>query len=313
MEYDLIIIGGGPAGLTAGIYAARRSLKTLIIAKSIGGQAVYAPEMENYPGFDIVNGGELMAKFLSQALKFGCKLENSEVTSLTKKDDVFTVETNLEKHEAKSVILAFGKTPKDLEAVGEAKYKGKGVSYCATCDALFFKGKDVAVVGGGNSAVDAALLLAKTSTKVYLIHRRDQFTAEETMQKQLKETPNIELVLNSVVPEIKGSEVVESVIVNNVETDEKREIKVSGVFVEIGFIVKPDFAKSLVDLDQRNQIEVDCYNITKTEGLFAAGDATDIRYKQAVIAAGEGAKAALSAYDYLMKLENKTGVYSGNN
>jgi len=311
-KYDVIIIGGGPAGLSAGIYCSRRSLKTLILAKSIGGQAAYAPEIENYPGIDSISGGMLSSKFYSQAVKFGAKVLNEEVKAISKKEG-FIVETNINKYHASSVILAFGKTPQDLGVPGETDFQGKGVSYCATCDSLFFKEKIVAVIGGGNSAIESALLLANTSKKVYLIHRRDEFTAEKILVDQIKQNPKIEIILNTVVVKISGNQVVKAITIEDTVKNTQKSLDLSGIFVEIGFRVKADFVKELVELDNRQQIVVDCNNNTKTKGLFAAGDATNIHYKQIIIACGEGAKSALSCYDYIMELRGKTGVYSKNN
>lgn len=301
MNYDLIIIGGGPAGLTAAIYGTRRGLKTLIIAKSIGGQTSYAPEIENYPGIEKISGGELSVKLYNQAIKFGAEFKSEEVLELSKPKKTFIIKTTGNSYNTNAVILAFGKTPKDLNVPGEAELKGRGVSYCATCDGLFFKGKDVAVIGGGNSAIESALLLSKTSSKVFLIHRRDQFTAEKTLVDQLKNDPKIELVLNSTVIKINGGVSVESILVNNLATNKTKEIKLSGIFIEVGFIVNSEFVKSLVKLDNKKQIITDNYKQTETAGLFAAGDVTNVPYKQIVIAAGEGAIAALSAYDYIQQ------------
>lgn len=308
-NFDIIIVGGGPAGLTAAIYCARRSLKTLVIAKSIGGQATYAPEIENYPGINTISGGELASKLYSQATKFGAQFKSQEIESLTK-SKLFKLKTNLDNYTARAVILAFGKTPRDLNVPGEKEFKGKGVSYCATCDALFFKNKIVAVVGGGNSAIESTILLSKTSKMVYLIHRRSEFTAEKVLLDEIERNPKIKLIVDSVVTKIEGNQVVTSVGVSNLKNSKASDLKLDGVFVEIGFVVNADFVKKLVKLDAKNQIEIDHLNGTKTDGLFAAGDVTTIRYKQIVIAAGEGAKAALSAYDYLMTQDGKTGVFS---
>ena len=311
MKYDLIIIGGGPAGLTAALYAARRSLKTLVIAQAIGGQCVYAPEVENYPGFDIISGGELSSKFFTQAQKYGAEFKFEQVSKLSKIDDSFSVETNMTKYDSDSVILAFGKTPRDLNVKGEQEFKGKGVSYCATCDALFFREKVVAVAGGGNSAAESAVLLAKTSKKIYLIHRRSEFTAEKVLLDEIHHNPKIELIVDTVIEEVKGDQKVSSIMLKNTKNETASELALDGIFVEIGFVVNAEFTKDLVELDQRNQIIIDQKNQTKTEGLFAAGDVTQVPYKQIVIAAGEGAKAALVAYDYLMSKQGKSGVYSG--
>jgi thioredoxin reductase (NADPH) len=296
--YDVIIVGAGPAGLTATIYTTRRNLKTLVISQDIGGQAATTSEVENYPGFDWIDGFELTQKFQNQAKKFGAELIINEVMKIEKKDHFFKVETPSEKYETHSVILAFGLTHRHLNVPGEEKLIGHGVSYCATCDGPLFKDKKVAVVGGGSSAIETALYMSEMAKQVYIIHRRDQYNGEEIMVKRLNKDKKIEQVLNSQTVEIKGREKVEAIVVKN-NQEVIREIPVDGIFVEIGLEVKSDFIKSLVDLDERNQIKITGTNETSQSGIFAAGDVTDIVYKQIVIAAGEGAKAALSAYKYL--------------
>jgi thioredoxin-disulfide reductase len=300
--FDIIIIGAGPAGLSAAIYAARRALKVLVISKDIGGQAVYAAKVENYPGFDMISGFELLQKMRKQAEIFGTEFKSTEVKEISEENKIFkikTVEENI--FEARAIILCFGATPKKLGIEGENKFKGNGVSYCATCDAPFYKGKDVVVVGGGNSALDAVILLSKYANKVYLIHRRDSFNAEEVRVRQVQESPNVEIILNSGLEEIKGEKKVEEIIIVNFQNNEERKIKLDGVFIEVGHIVESDFISKLVELDDHKQIIVNSKNETNFSGVFAAGDATTVPYKQIVIAAGEGAKAALSAYSYLQR------------
>lgn len=301
VTYDTIIIGGGAAGLTAAIYAARRTLKTLVISQDIGGQAATTTHIENYPGYDLVDGAILMQKFQQQAQKFGAEFAYEEVQKIIKlDDDTFKVKTPANEYTGKTLILAFGLTRQKLGMPGEEKLAGKGVAYCATCDAPLYKGKVVAVVGGGNSALDAALLLSKISPKVYLIHRRDEFRGEEVLVNEIKKAKNIELVLNSKPVAVNGDKLVESIVVSDVnDENKKREIKVQGVFVEIGLVAKPDIIKGLVDLDKKNQVITTKDGATSSPGIFAAGDITDIQYKQVVISAGEGAKAALQAYKYL--------------
>ncbi len=314
--FDVIIIGAGPAGLSAAIYAARRALKTLVVAKDIGGQAILAPHVENFPGILGAAGIEITMKMREQAEKFGAGFKSDEARGVLKRKNIFVVETNNFKEEAKAVILAFGLMPRRLEVPGEEKFKGRGVSYCAICDGPLYKNKTVAVVGGGNSAVDAALYLSKIAKKVYLIHRRGGFRAEEARVCKLKEAKNVELVLNAVVSEIAGEDYVSAVKVSDppatsglprqagVNTKAEREIKLDGVFVEIGYITKVDWLKNLVRLNDRNEIITDKDCKTSEEGIFAAGDITDVSYKQIVISAGEGAKAALSAYRYLAAGKN---------
>lgn len=300
-KYDLIIIGAGAAGLTAAIYASRRELKTLVLSMNLGGQAAMASDIENYPGSETKSGVELMKKFAEAAKKFGAEIVYDEATSIKKIDDGFEVTAKREKYQSKTIIIASGKKPRLLNAKGEGKFHGKGIVYCATCDAPLFRDKDVAVVGGGNSAFDAAILLTKIAKKVYLIHRREEFRAEESDVEKFKKKNNIELVLNCEITEIKGDDFIKSVIVKNNQDGSEKEIMLSGLFVEIGYDVDPKLFKDLVKMDEVNQIKTDSCGRTSTSGIFAAGDITDVPYKQIVISAGAGAKAALCAYDYINK------------
>lgn len=304
--YDVIIIGGGPAGLTAAIYAARRALKTLVLSKDIGGQTALTNEIENYPGFeDTINGFELSNKLKNQAEKFGAEIILKGVEKVEKNGDDFLVITGNEQFSAQAVILAFGVTPKNLDVPGEKELIGKGISYCVNCDGPFYKNKIAAVVGGGNSAIDAADFLTRICRQVYLIHRRDEFRGEEIMLEKLKSKTNLTLFLKSQITKISGAEKVESITVAKVDDlTDSQEIEVDGVFVEIGKTVQSDWLGDLVELDDKKQIIINNSGETKTPGLFAAGDATDIQFKQIVIAAGEGAKAALTAYSYLRQINN---------
>jgi thioredoxin reductase (NADPH) len=297
--YDIIIIGGGPAGLTAGLYTSRRTLKTLILSKDLGGQASLSHDIENYPGVDLIDGLSLMKKFGEQAQKFGAQIKYGAVEEIKKQKDNFLIKTNKDKFQAKTIILAFGLTPRDLDIPGEKKFKGRGVSYCATCDGPLYKNKIVAVVGGGNSALDAAEYLAKLTKKVYLIHRRNQFRGEELVVKELKKNKKVEMVLSSEILEIKGNQFVEAIIIKNNGGKKKIELKVDGVFVEIGYIAKTDLVKGLVKLNAKGEIITDKDSNTSQPGVFACGDVTDCAYKQVVISAGDGAKAALQAYKFI--------------
>lgn len=300
--YDLIIIGAGPAGLTAGIYASRRKLKNLILTKDIGGQAATIPHLVNYPGVEQIDGFTITDTMKNQAAKFGSEFVYEEATNVTKKADNFIVTTIADKkYQAQSLILSFGVTPRNLDVPGEKEFTGKGVTYCANCDAPLFKNKVVAVVGGGNSALDAAEYLSKIAEKVYLIHRRNEFRGEEVLIEKVKNSPNVELLLESVITKIKGNKFVESIDVQNVTTQEIKNIPLNGVFVEIGHVVNSTPIKEAVKLDSKNQIVIDEYCRTNETGIFAAGDITNGDYKQVIIAAGEGAKAALSAYKYLQQ------------
>ena len=314
MSYDVIILGGGAAGLTSAIYACRKKLKTLIITVDIGGQTLLTNHIENYPGYaqetpGYPSGPKLMQLFEQQAKHFGAELIFGKANRLEKTEGGFRVTlTNNEQYECRALILAYGKVPRSLGVPGEDKFIGRGVSTCATCDAPIMKNKVTAVVGGGNSAIEAAELLTKFSSKVYVVHRRDSFRADEITLEKVKANPKIEFVLNSTLTEIKGDKFVKSATVEDINTKQKREIELNGVFVEIGYIIETDFVKEFVTLNGSNEIVVNNLKETGYPGIFACGDLTDVPYKQTVISAGEGAIAALSAYNYLMKLEGKTGA-----
>jgi thioredoxin reductase (NADPH) len=302
--YDVIIVGAGPAGLTAAIYAGRRTMKTLIISKDIGGQIAKAPSVENYPGFDSIAGIELTQKMQEQAQNNNAEIIFEEINSVDKKGKNFVIKTSNGNYEGKSLILAYGKTPRNLDVKGEEKYSGKGVSYCATCDMPIFKNKNVAIVGGGNSALDAALYGAKIAKQVYIIHRRDEFRGDETTVEKAKKTKNITFVLNSVVKELKGETFLKSAIIEDVTSKQTKEIPLDGIFVEVGYEVKTQIVEHLVKLDQYKQIIINNNCETSHPGIFAAGDITNTPVKQAVVSAGEGAKAALASYNYLHNVKS---------
>ncbi|MFA7308777.1 MAG: thioredoxin-disulfide reductase [Patescibacteria group bacterium] len=307
--YDVIIVGGGPGGLSAGLYAARRAMKTLILTMDIGGQVATTPDVENYPGFDFVTGVDLSQKMYEQTLKAGAQIRlNSEVIELAKDGDNYVLKTDKDSFTAPTVILAFGKTPRKLGVPGDDQYMGKGVVYCATCDGPLYKNKTIAVVGGGNSAIDAALYMHQIAKKVYVIHRRDTFRGEEIMIDRMLKTEGLEIITDSVVMEVAGSDVVEKVKVMNMKTQEVRDIPVDGVFVEIGFEMKTDFVKPFAKTDESGQILINDQCETNSPGLFAIGDLTPTPYKQIVISAGQGAVAALAAYDYVQR---RKGLPSG--
>lgn len=306
--YDVIIIGGASAGMTAAIYTTRRAMKTLVLTKDIGGQLSMTPDVENYPGYIFIEGWTLSNKFKEQAEHFGAEVKFAEVTSVKQAGDDFQVGTENEKYTGRSVILAFGKTPRNLDVPGEKEFQGKGVSYCATCDMPLYKGKTVAIVGGGNSALDAALYGSKIAGKIYLIHRRDQFRGEQVLINKVKAASNVEIIYSTVVKEVKGEGTAKSIVVTNNITGKDSEIEINGVFVEVGYVVKADFVKNLVKMTERNEVITDNHMMTSVPGVFAAGDVTTSLYKQAVISAGEGCTAALAAYEYLMKKEGKAAV-----
>jgi len=302
--FDLIIIGGGPAGLTAGLYASRRQLKNLILTKDIGGQASTTNYVENYPGFESIGGFELMQKFQKQAEKFGSIFKYEEVANVENAKNKFIIKTTANnQYEAFALILAFGKTPSNLNVPGEKEFTGKGVSYCATCDGPLFKNKIVAIIGGGNAALESAQYLASLAKKVYLIHRREEFRGDEILVERIKSLKNVEILLSCVVNQIKGDKFVREIELKNVKTDEITNLKVDGVFVEIGHTVNAQPIKEIIKTNENNEIIIDSECQTSVTGIFAAGDVTDNKFKQIVISAGEGAKAALSAYKYIQKIK----------
>lgn len=307
--YDVIIVGGGPAGLTAALYASRKKLKTLVFSIDMGGQTSFAGLIENYPGRPEVNGLELMRSFEKQAKAAGAEIKYFKVKKIERvgkgnkegsdKPNFKIIITNGEEYFCKAVILAFGKTPRTIGIPGEDKFFGKGVSTCVTCDAPLFEGKSVAVIGGGNSALDGAVELSKIAKKVYIIHRRDEYRGDESTVEKIRNLENVEEVLSHIPVEIKGDKFVTGLVVKSVKDGSMREIKVDGVFIEIGYVVDPSPVKGLVKLNHMNEIIIDEKGRTSEEGIFAAGDCTTIPYKQTIISAGDGAKAALEAHKYL--------------
>lgn len=301
--YDVIIIGGGPAGLTAAIYASRRGMKTLVLSSDIGGQITKTDAIENYPGLDLISGVEMSKKFFAQAKKFGATFMFEEVKEIKPLKEKFSVKTPANKYDTKTIILAFGKKPRELGVPGEAEFKGKGVSYCATCDAPFFKNKHVAIVGGGNSALSAAVVCSSYAEKTYLVYRGTDLRGEEVLLEKVKGLKNVEILLNTEITKIIGEGKVTSVELNS-----GKSLALDGVIVEIGFVIDRSVLDDLVKLDKANQVIIDSKQLTSAPGIFAAGDLTDTPFKQIVIASAEGAKAALSAFDYLQKLEGKKGI-----
>jgi thioredoxin-disulfide reductase len=304
--YDLIIVGGGPAGVTAGIYALRQKLKTLMLTKDFGGQLNRKAVMiENFPGFEEISGKELTEKFFSHLKRYPVEIEIDEVKRVKKEKEVFVIETKSQKEFfSKALILSSGVKSRILNVKGEKEFLGKGVSYCAVCDGYFFNGKPVAVIGGGNSGFEAAIFLSKLAKKIYILEFSNKVKADSENQEIVKRAGNIEIILNAKVEEIKGDKFVKSLVYRNLVSNELKEILVEGVFVEIGNVPETSFVEDLVDLNEKGEIIVDFQTMaTRTPGLFAAGDCVSGKYKQIIIAAGEGAKAALSAFDYLQKLK----------
>ena len=299
--HDVIIIGAGSAGLSAAIYTTRKQFKTLIISPEVGGQTNLTNDIENYPGVKALPGPQLMEIMRAQAEGVGAKIVTNRVMKIEQKNDK-TFELALEdgsKESARSVILAFGVLPKPLNIPGEKKFFGRGVSTCATCDAPFFKNKTTSVIGGGNAAVEAALELAPLCKKVYLVHRRDAFRADEITVEKVKALKNVELVLDSTPQEIRGDKIVKSLLVKNIKTGKETDITLDGVFVEIGHMIDSSMVKGLVDMNEHGEVIVDDRQNTSVKGIFAAGDCTPTPFKQSVIAAGQGAIAALECHRYL--------------
>ncbi|OAQ21424.1 thioredoxin-disulfide reductase [Thermosulfurimonas dismutans] len=301
-DLDLIIVGGGPAGLTAYIYAARARLKTLLIEKfSPGGQVLVTDFVENYPGFpEGISGAELMERFTAHARALGLEPLNEEVVSLTVEDELRLIHLADGKVlAAPAVIIATGATHRKLGVPGEEELTGKGVSYCATCDGPFFRDEVIAVVGGGNTAVQEALFLTRFVKKIYLIHRRDQLRATQILQERAFANSKIEFVWDSVVEEILGKEKVEGVRIKNCKTGEKSILEVGGVFIFIGIKPQTEWLTGVVALDERGFIITDSEMRTSVPGVFAAGDVRAKACRQIVTAAGDGATAAYSAETYL--------------
>jgi len=305
--YDVVIIGGGAAGLTAALYSARQGLKTLVITMDIGGQAILTPHIENYPGIEVIGGLELAERIKAQAEAFGAEFVYERATKIEHIENFFLVNTQSTQYEALSVILAFGKTPKPIGVPGEEKLVGRGVSYCAVCDAPLFRNKRVVVVGAGDPAAEAAILLCRYGNKVSIIQRSSTPLAHENLLSECMKN-KIEVITNTVVKEIKGESKVEAIIVENIKTGEKKEIPVDGVFVELGYVAMTEWVRDLVEINKNGEIITNKLGETTHPGIFAAGDVTDIPYKQFVISAGQGAVAALSAYNYVAKLRGRPEI-----
>jgi thioredoxin reductase (NADPH) len=314
MPYDVIIIGGASAGLTAAMYASRQGLKTLVITKDIGGQALLTNDIENYPPFEHIGGFELMQKFEHQAKRFGAEFAYEEVVSITKdKENGFWIKTNNDDKEysCSAIILAFGKTPRDLNVKGEKELSGRGVSYCAVCDGPLFKNKKVAVVGTGDPAAEAALYLKGLASQLYMIHSSDKLAGSGESINLLQNNDSnsrVSFISNSIVKSIDGTSKVESLTLFDSKTKSESKLDIDGIFVEMGYVARTDIVQDLVNLNDSKEIIIDKSCATSTEGVFAAGDITDVPYKQAIISAGQGAIAALSAYNYIQRLKGKPAI-----
>ncbi|MEW6183316.1 MAG: thioredoxin-disulfide reductase [Bacillota bacterium] len=301
MVYDLAIIGAGPTGLTAGIYAARARMKAVIIERGAsGGKVLTADKIENYPGFpEPIPGAELVEKMESQTRRLGVEFKSLDVAGIRREGDRFILRTIQGDVEAKTIILATGSGPSPLGVPGEDRLRGKGVSYCAICDGFFFRDQKVAVIGGGDAAVHEALYLTRFVEKVYLIHKRDALRATKIIQEQLRADPKVEVLLNTDVKEILGENEVTGIKVQDTVTGNQRDIAVNGVFVYVGVKPASYLVKDLVDLDPRGYVVTDENMATKTPGLFAAGDVRVKSLRQIVTAVSDGAVAAVAADRFL--------------
>lgn len=312
LNFDTIILGSGPAGFSAAIYAARGNLKTAIIdINMFGGQPSNYLEIENYPGFSLIGGFELMEKFEEHCDKFGAqKFPMAEIEKIDLTNEIKIIETNDTIFRANSVIIATGASAQKLNIKGEEEYKGRGVSYCAICDGAFYKDKTVAVIGGGNSALEEAIYLTKFAKKVYVIHRRDEFRADKIVQQRAKNNDKIEFILNTVPVEIQGTNTVEKIILKETKTEEQTQLNVDGVFPYIGF--KPNVEMFSGQLQQNAQgfIETDNNMQTSIEGVYAAGDIRNTPLRQVITAAADGAVAACSAVKYIERIKEHQKVHS---
>lgn len=303
--YDILIIGGGPAGLNAALYSKRKGANVGIITKDVGGQVVDTSVVENYLGYSSISGEGLMKKFVEHVKDLDVPIaEYSTVESLKVSDDLSIKEVILSdgsSYRAKSIILATGSKPRKLNVPGEVEFTGKGVAYCAICDGPLFADTEVIVAGGGNSAVEAAIDLAKIASKVTIVHR-SEFRADKILIDQLNKLDNVEIHLNTQIQEVFGEKIMSGVKVLDKSTEEVYTIPANGIFVEIGYLPNNDPFKELIKLNERGEIIVDKYGETNIKGIFAAGDSTDTPYKQIIMSAADGAKCALSANDYLNTL-----------
>ncbi len=297
--FDLIIIGAGPAGITAAVYAARKRLNLLMLTGDVGGQAAWSGDIENYTGFNMISGPELAVKFDEHIKQFKIPMkESEEVLSLASAGGVFTVITAKGKYFSNSVIIASGKRSRELNVPGEKEFKNKGLTYCATCDGPLFAGREVAVIGGGNSALDAAIQLARYCSKVHIINNTERLGGDEVMRDLVLKSPAVSVRNGAKVISIIGEKAVSAVRVEKAG-EGVSEIPVKGVFVEIGLLPNSEFA-SLVKRNGSGEILVDTDCATSIPGIFAAGDVTNVAEKQIIIAAGEGAKASLAVFKYLV-------------
>jgi len=296
---DLIVIGAGPAGITSAVYAARKKLDTLVITRDIGGQAAWSGDIENYTGYQFISGPELARKFEEHMRKYGIKLKEGEsAVEIKKEGPEINVITDKGAYQTRALIVASGKHSRELDVPGEREFKNRGLTYCATCDGPLFQGKDVAVIGGGNSALDAILQLVKIARSVFVVNMGDELGGDAVMRDKVLSSKNVTVFNRSEVKAISGEKFVSAIKIKR--QDKFEDLVVQGVFVEIGLVPNSSFAK-LLDRNEAGEIKVNSRNETSVPGIFAAGDVTDVPEKQIIIAAGEGAKASLSAFRYLAR------------
>jgi thioredoxin reductase (NADPH) len=307
--YDVVVVGGGAAGLTAGMFAARRGYKTLIISQDVGGQAATTPDIENYPGIDFIDGLDLMKKFKAQGEKYGAEFRFDTVTALVPQDDgSYVVRAATTEAHTQIVILAFGLSHRHLNVPGEDKLNGKGLLYCSICEPHYYKERKVVVIGGGSSAVQVAITLSHLANEVTLVSVTEHLTAEAVTVKRMTERANIQVVADAETKEILGDDHVTGVRILHKESQQTEDLSAEVVFVEIGYMAKAGWVKDILETDPRGQIKIGPNCETSKPGVFAAGDVTTISFKQVVISAGEGAKAALEADQYLLQRTGKRGV-----
>lgn len=304
--HDLIIVGAGPAGITASIYASRKKMDFLVISKDVGGQTLWTANIENYTGFQMIPGTDLITRFNSHLEQAGVNLkENENVLDIESKDGIVSVKTSRGEYQSKTLIIASGKKPRKLGAKGEDEFRNKGVAYCATCDAPVFSNMDVAVIGGGNSAIDAAIQLIAIASKVYIIDVEPELRADAVMVERVKSSPKVTIYSNATVDEIYGDKFVKGMKI--IQSGKKLDIALRGIFVEVGFVPSSEFSKNIHKNDN-GEITVNCNNETNIPGVFAAGDVTDVTAKQIIVACGEGAKSAISAFQYLIKRKESAKI-----